>query len=83
MNNCKEYPISYAPIYLNLVLHIFYIIIQHVRNKKHTEQLNHIKKELTSSQLINENRQSKDLNELKKIIIDILDDSDKSIDKKT
>jgi hypothetical protein len=71
MNNCKESAISYTPIYFNLMLTLFYIIIQYFKNKHHTKNLDHIKKEISSSQSF-EKRYSNDMNNIKNVILEII-----------
>lgn len=77
MNNCdKNNYITYAPVYFNLLLQLIYFIFQHFNHKKHIKKLDNIKNKITSSQNLSEERHSIDLENIKKIIIDIISENE-------
>lgn len=77
MNNCdKNNYITYAPVYFNLLLQLIYFIFQHFNHKKHIKKLDNIKNKITSSQNLSEEIHSKDLENIKKIIIDIISENE-------
>lgn len=78
MSNCKENAISYAPIYFNLIINILYFILQHFRHKHNIKKIENIEKEITSSQKLESQRNSININDLKNIINEYINDIEKN-----
>jgi len=78
MSNCKENAISYAAIYFNLIINILYFILQHFRHKHNIKKMVNIEKEITSSQKLESQRNSININDLKNIINEYINDIEKN-----
>lgn len=78
MSNCKENAISYAPIYFNLIINILYFILQHLRHKHNIKKMENIEKEIISSQKLESQRNSININDLKNIINEYINDIEKN-----
>lgn len=77
MNCEKSNTIIYAPLYFNLIIQIVYFILQHIRYKHNVKKLDNIKKEITSSQQLDEKRCSININDLKKMMDEYINDIEK------
>lgn len=79
MNCDKNNAIIYAPLFFNLILQILYIILQNIRHKRQNKKLDIIKKEISSSQNLNEQRYSKQMEIRLEKLIKIINDNEINI----